>query len=317
MKRMSHIASLEKKFSLKRNKILMSDREVSCFVGCFGAKPSLKYKIHNNTSRLGGRTLSGYSNHSRPIETCFQKLASTFHVGRTSCHLRTLVASPPGDQLNLFNEAVVGDHKVVGFMFLHKGSVLCLDTPSTDSSLFVNLGDIPSIERCLRWLDLTHIIVDLHSGMSNSVENCEEYISNLVTAAKNCQMRLILLSSIGAGDSACVVPSEIAPVIRQQLKTQTHVEHLVRNSGIVHTILRIGPLEERLKTGQAIVTESPKGYGSISKQDLVDIIFKTLTSKHAENRTLSCLDSQRTFQMSPYMRPLEFWEPLPFELFEL
>ncbi|GJD07948.1 hypothetical protein Gasu2_22670 [Galdieria sulphuraria] len=289
---MSHIASLEKKFSLKRNKILMSDREVSCFVGCFGAKPSLKYKIHNNTSRLGGRTLSGYSNHSRPIETCFQKLASTFHV-------------------------VVGDHKVVGFMFLHKGSVLCLDTPSTDSSLFVNLGDIPSIERCLRWLDLTHIIVDLHSGMSNSVENCEEYISNLVTAAKNCQMRLILLSSIGAGDSACVVPSEIAPVIRQQLKTQTHVEHLVRNSGIVHTILRIGPLEERLKTGQAIVTESPKGYGSISKQDLVDIIFKTLTSKHAENRTLSCLDSQRTFQMSPYMRPLEFWEPLPFELFEL
>lgn len=126
-----------------------------------------------------------------------------------------------------------------------------------------------------------------------------------------------MLSSIGAGDSACVIPSEIAPVIKQQLRIQTQMEHFVRNSGIVYTILRIGPLKGYSKTGQAIVTESPKGYGSISKHDLVDVILKTLTSKRAKNKTLSCLDSQRTFQLSPYMRPLEFWEPLPFERFEL
>jgi uncharacterized protein YbjT (DUF2867 family) len=183
------------------------------------------------------------------------------------------------------------------------------------SPLFVQLDDVASIEHNLQRLDISHIIIDLHSVASDLVDNYQ--VANLVMAAKNRQMHLILLSSIGAGESVCVVPSEITPVIRQQLKTHTEIEHLVRSSGIVYTIVRIGPLEDGLKTGQAIVTESPKGYGSISKQDLVDVVLQALTSKRAENKTLSCLDSQRTFQMSPYMRPLEFWEPLPFERYEL
>jgi hypothetical protein len=54
----------------------------------------------------------------------------------------------------------------------------------------------------------------------------------LIFDDRNRQMHLILLSSIGAGESVCVVPSEITPVIRQQLKTHTEIEHLVRSSGM-------------------------------------------------------------------------------------
>ncbi|GJQ10626.1 hypothetical protein GpartN1_g2417.t1 [Galdieria partita] len=295
-----------------------SRKKVSCFISCCGTKSLVKHKQLHNTNRLVGRTLSSYSTYNKRLFVPrLQKLASTHQTNKTTCQLHTLIASPSRDLFQLFHNSAVDNHYVGGLMFLLKGSVLCLDTPSMESSLFIDLNDVHSTENSFQRMKLTHIILDLHLGMSDLVEDCQACISNLVVAAKNCQLRLILLSSIGAGDSVCVVPAEIAPVIRQHLKTQTRAEHLVRNSGIVYTILRLGPLEDRLKTGHAVVTESPKGYGSISKQDLVDIIFKAMTSKHAENRTLSCLDSQRTFQMSPYMRPLEFWEPLPFERFEL
>lgn len=102
----------------------------------------------------------------------------------TTCLLRTLVASPTRELLQLFHEAVVGNQQVAGFLFLHKGSVLCLESPCAEPSLFIDLCDSQSIESYLQRLDVTHLLIDLHLGASSLDEECQEYVSNLIIAAK-------------------------------------------------------------------------------------------------------------------------------------
>eukprot|EP00871_Galdieria_phlegrea_P002361 jgi/Galph1/3125/GphlegSOOS_G1776.1 len=190
--------------------------------------------------------------------------------------------------------------------------------PSREYSHFVNLTSVDSAFKGLQVLSPNYLILDLHSASWTTSEINTIYFENLATASNNLgNCHILLINSIGTGNSVCTVPAEIAPVIKQQLANQNRIEGFLKEIDANVTVVRAGPFHNSVKTGNAIVTESPYGYGSISKPDLVEMVLKILLSSHAKNKTLTCVDSQRIFQMTPYIRPLEFWEPLPFEKFEL
>jgi len=155
---------------------------------------------------------------------------------------------------------------------------------------------------------------------------------NLIDAA--CAMggvsRFFLISALGAGDSEDSVPSQVKDNLRPVLLEKSRAEKALRNAKppLQYTILRPGPLTSEQDSGRvgagfvdvddAVVTESKTGYGPLDRRALAVLIQKVLESKkETVGKTFTAVDPKRVLLTSPYVRPLEFWEPLPFVPFEL
>lgn len=146
-----------------------------------------------------------------------------------------------------------------------------------------------------------------------------EATRNLVDAALTLPnlTRFVLLSALGAGDSEDAVPFQVMDTMRPLLLEKSHAEAYLRASKLPWTIARPGPLVDAPRTGSAVVTEGTQCYGTVSREDVADLLVRAADSEKAEGKTLHVVDTKSVLVTSPYVRPLEFWEPLPFEEFML
>lgn len=141
---------------------------------------------------------------------------------------------------------------------------------------------------------------------------------NLIDAATAANVkRFVLISALGAGDSESSVPFQVMDTMRPLLLEKSHAEVYLRKSNIKWTIIRPGPMVEGPTTGTAVATEGTKCYGTITREDLAALVIKAAESEKAVGKTLHIVDAKKILITSPYVRPLEFWEPLPFDEFEL
>lgn len=146
-----------------------------------------------------------------------------------------------------------------------------------------------------------------------------EATRNLVDAALSLPnlKRFVLMSALGAGDSEGSVPFQVMVTMRPLLLEKSHAEAYVRASKLPWTIARPGPLVDGPRTGSAVATEGRQCYGTVTREDLAEVIVKAADSAKALGKTLHVVDTKKVLVTSPYVRPLEFWEPLPFEEFAL
>lgn len=141
---------------------------------------------------------------------------------------------------------------------------------------------------------------------------------NLVDAlVKYGTKRFVLVSAMGAGDSEESLPFQALRTMRSFLRDKSRAELYVRESGLPYTILRPGPLSEDDYTGTGMLTESRNSYGSIGRYDLAKLICQVVQSENSRDKVLYAVDRTRVLITSPYVRPLEFWESLPFDEFKL
>eukprot|EP00168_Porphyra_purpurea_P014046 TRINITY_DN3975_c0_g1_i1.p2 TRINITY_DN3975_c0_g1~~TRINITY_DN3975_c0_g1_i1.p2 ORF type:complete len:125 (+),score=47.45 TRINITY_DN3975_c0_g1_i1:219-593(+) len=122
---------------------------------------------------------------------------------------------------------------------------------------------------------------------------------------------------MGAGDSEHAVPFQAMDYMRPFFLDKSRAEMYLKESGLVYTIVRPGPLEDGPPTGTGVVTESPTGYGGIVRADLAALLVGAAASPRAAGKTLTAVDRTKVLLTSPYVRPLEFWEELPFTPFSL
>lgn len=147
-----------------------------------------------------------------------------------------------------------------------------------------------------------------------------EATKNILNAATNTNVnRFILISALGAGDSEESVPFQVMMTMRPMLLEKSHAESYVKvQKQIPWTIIRSAPLVDPTKDGKgAVATEGLKCYGTVDRDELAKIVVKAAISKKAVKKTLQVVDRGQLLITSPFVRPLEFWEPLPFEVFEL
>uniref|UniRef100_A0A7S1TDL5 NAD(P)-binding domain-containing protein n=1 Tax=Compsopogon caeruleus TaxID=31354 RepID=A0A7S1TDL5_9RHOD len=185
-------------------------------------------------------------------------------------------------------------------------------------SVAVNVREKTALEKAFRRIRPS-VIVSCIEGRTDD-ESRLDFLGNTNLVDVGIEIgvrRFIMVSALGAGDSESIVPFQVMDTMRSLLMDKSRAELYLKQSGLEYVIIRPGPLENEPARGSAVFTESRQGYGSITTEDLASLICQAIESPRVANRTLHSMDKARVLHTSPYVRPLEFWEPLPFEPYEL
>ena len=104
--------------------------------------------------------------------------------------------------------------------------------------------------------------------------------------------RVVLVTSIGCGDSKGAPPEAVYEVLRDTLaakdKAERNLTRYYTNSK--WTIVRPGGLKSDAATGTAVLTEATSAIGSVHREDVASLICEVLVSEGATRKVLSCVD---------------------------
>lgn len=141
---------------------------------------------------------------------------------------------------------------------------------------------------------------------------------NLIDAAEaSGATRFVLVSALGASESEFSVPFQVAEQMRPLMMDKSRAELYLKESDLSWTIVRPVPLEDGEARGTGMLSEGIECYGTITRSDLAALLVKAADADSAKGKTLTAIDRQRVLLTHPYVRPLEFWEPMPVEEYVL
>ncbi|SDE97080.1 NAD(P)H-binding protein [Rhodospira trueperi] len=102
--------------------------------------------------------------------------------------------------------------------------------------------------------------------------------------------RLVLVSSLGAGDSRAFASDRLLAAIGAVLEEKTRAEEHARAAGLDLTIIRPGGLLAQPANGQGVLFDDARVHGRIGRADLAALILLCLETPGSIDRTLSALD---------------------------
>ena len=118
--------------------------------------------------------------------------------------------------------------------------------------------------------------------------------ANIIAAAKAAGVqRLVLVTSIGSGDSLDATPMLSKRVLAKTLPLKTKAEEDLRASGLDYTIIRPGGLRSGHHTGNGVLTEDINTFGFIFREDLAELLVAVLDDDRSIGKTLAAVDSKR------------------------
>ena len=118
---------------------------------------------------------------------------------------------------------------------------------------------------------------------------------NIIDAAKNSGIpRLVLISAIGAGDSAPAAPWYLAMFKTTYFGEKTKAENYLRTSGLEYTIVRPGWLLDAPPSNHAILIADATKFSWITRSDLANLVVTCLKSDANVNKVLTAFDDGRS-----------------------
>jgi uncharacterized protein YbjT (DUF2867 family) len=126
-----------------------------------------------------------------------------------------------------------------------------------------------------------------------SVPNLDGQGNINVTAAAAAVgvQRVILVSTVGAGDSRDAAPLVSRLALAKILPQKTAAEDHLRASGLRYTVIRPGGLPPGVvPTGRGIVSENPATMGFIKRPDLARLVVAVLYDDRTIGKTLAAVD---------------------------
>jgi uncharacterized protein YbjT (DUF2867 family) len=154
-------------------------------------------------------------------------------------------------------------------------------------------------------MDAESVLVGLQQSDFNAVittiggfgDPPPDYIgnANVFDAAKAVGIsRMILISSIGAGDSYESAPLISRLALSKLLPLKTQAEEHLRASGLDYTIIRPGGLPPGTGTGGGILSEDVTTMGFINREDLAPLVIGALYDDRTIGKTLAAMDPARS-----------------------
>jgi nucleoside-diphosphate-sugar epimerase len=113
--------------------------------------------------------------------------------------------------------------------------------------------------------------------------------------------RVIMISSIGAGDSADALPWIAKWALEDVLVLKTRAEDYLQATGVPYTIIRPGGLKDDEPTGNAVLTEDPMAMGIVTRRDLAQLVVGALDDPTSSKKIYSALDSEFSW-------PWDMWD---------
>lgn len=229
---------------------------------------------------------------------------------------------------------IVGANRGLGLQLaalLHSSGMTRLITTSRPTSAVPpTLAALSTGTHELDALDRAHVSTLVSSVAPHTLISCvggsvaDDYFpdfeanKNLIDAAVDVGVRrFVLVSALGAGDSEHAVPFQVMDTMRPLLLEKSHAEAYLKGKDVEWTIARPGPFVDEPATSAAVATEGRQCYGTVTREDAASVIAKAAGSDKAVGKTLHVVDPKKLLITSPYVRPMESWEPLPFEEFVL
>jgi len=138
-------------------------------------------------------------------------------------------------------------------------------------------------------------VVSLLGGHGGDYRVDSEGNKNVIDATKNAGLaRLILVSSIGAGDSADALPWYVRYFLKDYFAAKTVAENYLKASGLDFTIIRPGMLLDSTKAGEvSLVSAAPSGLGGITRAELAKLVAGTVEDKSTFKQTYAAVDAKR------------------------
>lgn len=105
--------------------------------------------------------------------------------------------------------------------------------------------------------------------------------------------RMLLVSSLGAGDSRAFASERLLAAIGDVLAAKTEAEEHLRASGLAYVILRPGGLVDGPANGTGELSGAPDRHGFIGRGELARLALGCLVSGEHDRMTLSAVDPKQ------------------------
>ena len=116
-------------------------------------------------------------------------------------------------------------------------------------------------------------------------------IRHIIQAAKAAGVgRMLMVTMIGAGDSASAVAPKVHEMLGEAMAAKTAAEELLAASGLDYTILRPGGMTSDPATGTAILSDDHQRMGVITRADLAALLVLCLDDPAASSRIWHAVD---------------------------
>ncbi len=120
--------------------------------------------------------------------------------------------------------------------------------------------------------------------------------ANIFDAAAEAGVgRMLLVTTIGAGDSFKAAPWLARLFLREMLPLKTQAEEHLLASGLDFTIIRPGALRSDAPTGNGYLSESREAEGIINRSDLAGLIVDALDDHSTRGKILAAVDSGKSY----------------------
>jgi uncharacterized protein YbjT (DUF2867 family) len=120
--------------------------------------------------------------------------------------------------------------------------------------------------------------------------------NRLVAAAANSAKipRMVLVSAIGAGDSAQARPWYLQPFMKEFIAAKTKAEDNLQKSGVVFTIVRFGRLVDKPSSGEvATLSDDHTTFSAIARVDAGRLIADCVKNESSAGKVLTAFDATR------------------------
>lgn len=109
------------------------------------------------------------------------------------------------------------------------------------------------------------------------------------------QRRVLLVTTIGSGDSFDAAPLPAKMFLKEMLPLKTQAEDHLKSLGLDYTIIRPGGLKTAQATGRGLLSEDRSTSGIITRADLAGLIVKAMDDDKTIGKTLAAIDREFKF----------------------
>ncbi len=155
--------------------------------------------------------------------------------------------------------------------------------------------DMASVEAAFEGKDYTSVITTIACF---SCDPRPDYLGNknIFDAAEAAGVkRVILITTVGAGDSYDAAPLPARNFLKEILPLKTQAEDHLKSLDLDYTIIRPGGLKSDPPTGNAYVSASREAFGIINRTDLAGLIVGVLDDNSTIGETLAAMDADMVF----------------------
>lgn len=107
--------------------------------------------------------------------------------------------------------------------------------------------------------------------------------------------RMILMTTVGAGDSYDAAPLPARNFLKDILPLKTQAEDHLMSKDLDYTIIRPGGLTSGPRTGRGYLSDSRDAFGIINRSDLADLVVDIIDDNNTIGKILAAADKDKVF----------------------